>query len=163
MAIPADAVQFVVDVRQGNGVSSPNQDWAKHLFYEKAEDYSLRLDVSGEVGCVTKSSIEALFDRATVKIELHFTTSSIEALFDRDPVEAELHFTTKHKDVIASYSGVPADHETYKGEYVVDPKFSQQELETANKIVANDIIVTPIAVNQVTNLAGGYTVIIGRA
>lgn len=91
------------------------------------------------------------------------TKSSIEALFDRDPVEIELHFTTKHKEIIAEYSGVPGGHETYKGEYTVDPKFSQQELATANKIVANDIVVTPIAVNQVTNLAGGYTVIIGRA
>lgn len=51
---------------------------------------------------------------------------------------------------------------TYTGETVVIPKaFENQTLETAFKTVYQDITVTEIPYNEVSNLSGGLTVSIG--
>lgn len=49
----------------------------------------------------------------------------------------------------------------YEGEYVVDPKFEPQRLETNKKSMYNDVTVNEIAVLEVGNLGGGYTMTIG--
>lgn len=49
----------------------------------------------------------------------------------------------------------------YRGEYVVDPKFLVQSLETTNKVLHDDVTVNAIQVESVTNLSGGQTVYIG--
>jgi len=49
----------------------------------------------------------------------------------------------------------------YSGEYVVDPKFSEQILETKDKKMRDDVTVNPIMVSRTTNLSGGTTVYIG--
>lgn len=53
------------------------------------------------------------------------------------------------------------ESETYPGPYVVDPSFANQILETAQKIMSDDVTVHPIEVSRVSNLSGGTTVYIG--
>lgn len=49
----------------------------------------------------------------------------------------------------------------YIGAYTVDPKFYEQTLETASKIMRDDVTVHAIEVQRVSNPAGGRTVYIG--
>lgn len=51
--------------------------------------------------------------------------------------------------------------DTYEGEYNVTPRVYQQTLETANKLLVDDIIVEIIPFSKVINLSNGYTVTIG--
>ena len=50
----------------------------------------------------------------------------------------------------------------YEGEYVVNPKFEPQKLETNKKSMYDDVTVNEIAVLEVGNLGGGYTMTIGH-
>lgn len=56
---------------------------------------------------------------------------------------------------------VERDAPTYIGQTTVEPDFNGTVLETANKIVLNDITVNPIQVESVSNPSGGRTVYIG--
>lgn len=49
----------------------------------------------------------------------------------------------------------------YEGDYVVDPRFYAQVLETRNLAMHEDVTVRPIRVEPVENYKGGYTVWIG--
>lgn len=49
----------------------------------------------------------------------------------------------------------------YNGVTEVTPDFEGLTLQTSHKIVANDITVNPIQVENVSNLSGGITVFIG--
>lgn len=51
--------------------------------------------------------------------------------------------------------------EEYKGDYEVIPTFEKQTLETARKVMREDVTVKEIAVTVVSNSSGGNTVIIG--
>ncbi len=55
----------------------------------------------------------------------------------------------------------PADAETYKGAYIVDPDFTTQTLATKYKRMSDDVTVNAIEVQRVSNTAGGRTVYIG--
>lgn len=47
---------------------------------------------------------------------------------------------------------------TYDGEYEVTPKISEQELETKNKSMTDNVKVLSIPFSEVTNPEGGKTV-----
>lgn len=49
----------------------------------------------------------------------------------------------------------------YDGEYVVDPKFTAQQLPTSGTTLNKDLTVNAIAVNKTANAAGGNTIVIG--
>ena len=49
----------------------------------------------------------------------------------------------------------------YEGEYVVEPNFEEQTLETQNKALRQKIAVAAIKVEYTDNAAGGKTVTIG--
>ena len=51
--------------------------------------------------------------------------------------------------------------EKYVGNYHITPSMQRQSLQTAEKLVAEDIIINEIPVYRTQNLSGGYTVIIG--
>ena len=51
--------------------------------------------------------------------------------------------------------------ETYKGEYVITPKFEDKILNTKNKSMQEDVKINAIPVERVANTSGGNTVIIG--
>ena len=53
------------------------------------------------------------------------------------------------------------DAPVYTGETTVDPDFTWTVLQTAQKIVTNNITVNPIQVESVSNIQGGRTVYIG--
>jgi len=57
---------------------------------------------------------------------------------------------------VRSGGGMP-----YKGDYVVDPRFEAQTLETKDKIMSDDVTVNPIEVARVSNPSGGKTIFIG--
>ncbi len=53
------------------------------------------------------------------------------------------------------------DAPVYTGETTVNPDFNGTVLQTAQKIVTNNITVNPIQVESVSNIQGGRTVYIG--
>lgn len=53
------------------------------------------------------------------------------------------------------------DAPVYTGDTTVDPDFTGTVLQTAQKIVTNNITVNPIQVESVSNIQGGRTVYIG--
>lgn len=56
----------------------------------------------------------------------------------------------------------PEDIDAYVGQYEVIPlPLVEQILQTTNKVLTEDIVVSPIPYATVSNLAGGYTAIIG--
>lgn len=61
-----------------------------------------------------------------------------------------------------SFSGGTALPENYLGPYEVTPKGSEQELETENKYLTDNIIVREIKRWDVGNTSGGNTVYIGE-
>lgn len=50
----------------------------------------------------------------------------------------------------------------YGGEYVVIPKVEDQTLETENKVLKENVLVTAIPYFEVSNIADGITVYIGE-
>ena len=52
-------------------------------------------------------------------------------------------------------------HDTYNGTCEVTPTAEEQTLATANKVVPSDITINKIPYAEVSNPAGGVTVIIG--
>ena len=56
----------------------------------------------------------------------------------------------------------PDNIEEYVGQYEVIPlPLVEQILQTTNKVLTEDVVVAPIPYATVSNLAGGYTAIIG--
>lgn len=51
--------------------------------------------------------------------------------------------------------------EIYEGDYDVTPDFTTQTLETAQKIMTDDVTVEPIPVYRTSNPQGGKTIYIG--
>lgn len=49
----------------------------------------------------------------------------------------------------------------YTGEYIIDPDFDRQTLQTKQKYMTDNITVNPIQVESVSNIEGGRTVYIG--
>ena len=58
---------------------------------------------------------------------------------------------------------IPAmpEGEIYDGEYRVDPAFEEKILETKRKVMEDDVHVSAIQVERVSNPSGGHTVYIG--
>ena len=50
----------------------------------------------------------------------------------------------------------------YEGEYIVEPRKVQQELETAQKSMRENVVVLPIYYSEVSNPMGGNTAFIGK-
>lgn len=55
-----------------------------------------------------------------------------------------------------------ADAPSYEGKYIVDPDFKEQTLETANKLMADNVTIKEIPHFEVDNESGGTTFYIGR-
>jgi hypothetical protein len=63
--------------------------------------------------------------------------------------------------VIVTTDVIGGDVEEYDGSYEITPKAEEQILPTAYKVMRNDVTVNKIPYAEVTNPAGGTTVIIG--
>lgn len=55
----------------------------------------------------------------------------------------------------------PAGTEVYRGAYAVKPGFTEQVLATKNKMLTDNVKVSAIEVQRVSNTSGGRTVYIG--
>lgn len=62
---------------------------------------------------------------------------------------------------VSSIYGTAGGHQYYRGQYVVEPDWDQQVLETKNLLMSDDVTVEGIYVAKVDNSAGGKTVYIG--
>lgn len=54
-----------------------------------------------------------------------------------------------------------SDIEIYRGDYIVEPDFTEQVLATKNKMLTDNVKVSAIEVQRVSNTSGGRTVYIG--
>lgn len=68
---------------------------------------------------------------------------------------------TPEKRIVGTLGKEVVHIPTYPGPYVVTPMFSEQVLNTNNKLMSSDVEVEAIYVSSVTNPAGGNTVYIG--
>ena len=52
-------------------------------------------------------------------------------------------------------------HAHYEGEYVITPRVYEQEMETDDKVMDDDVTILPIPITKVSNPQGGNTATIG--
>lgn len=80
-------------------------------------------------------------------------------LIDENPIPLEVL-----DDELIDFELIGGDIDSvpkYTGTYIVEPKFTQQELATTNKMLTKDIVVEAIEVARTSNPSGGKTVYIG--
>ena len=78
--------------------------------------------------------------------------SAFSVLFDNAGADFKLKF---------SISGEKVEAEVYDGDYVVIPKVESQTMETAQKLMREDVVVRAIPFSKVPNTSGGNTISIG--
>jgi hypothetical protein len=78
--------------------------------------------------------------------------------------KAAVHGRLQGKSALAgNMAAAYATHiETYNGDYEVTPKMEAQTLQTAMKMMRNDVQVKPIPIHRTSNASGGTTVYIGK-
>lgn len=91
-----------------------------------------------------------------MKIDVSFkeTNSNLDICFTEEQVNIDVAFS--ERQII-----VTSNIEPYEGDYVVDPAFEIQILDTIGKRMTDDIIINDIKVYSVSNPYGGRTVYIG--
>lgn len=72
-----------------------------------------------------------------------------------------LYGTIHSKGTICGTICKPVGYADYTGSYDVVPKFEEQTLQTASKLMRDDVVVKEITVTKIANSSGGNTVIIG--
>lgn len=82
-----------------------------------------------------------------------YRVATFEPEFNLDDMSFEPEF-----DVNVNTQG---DVVPYTGDYIVDPNFATQMLETKEKFMLDNVTVNPIEVARVSNPAGGRTIYIG--
>jgi hypothetical protein len=82
----------------------------------------------------------------------------LEDLKGRTPEKGTDYFTEKEKEeMIADVIDALPLYTNYE----VTPSFEKQELETAQKVMGQNMTINPISITKTTNPSGGLTVIIG--
>lgn len=71
-------------------------------------------------------------------------------------------FSQKPAIIVLRGAVTQSNLDVYDGEYIATPTTSEQILETKGKVMADDVTVLEIPYFETTNLAGGYTVYIGK-
>lgn len=97
--------------------------------------------------------MESVYRVATFDPEFNLDDMSFEPEFYLDDMSFKPEF-----DVIVNTQG---DAVPYTGDYIVDPDFATQMLETKEKFMLDDVTINPIEVARVSNPAGGRTIYIG--
>lgn len=93
-----------------------------------------------------------LHDPMVVRLDIE----EVELCYDLEAESDELCFDLDIEETIVID---PSTHDYYRGIYVVTPRaYSQTVLETADKIMRDDVTVLEIPYYEVSNLSGGYTV-----
>lgn len=97
--------------------------------------------------------MDSVYRVATFEPEFNLDDMSFEPEFDLDDMSFDPEF-----DVAVNTQG---DVVPYTGDYIVDPDFATQTLETKEKYMLDNVTVNPIEVARVSNPAGGRTIYIG--
>lgn len=90
--------------------------------------------------------------------------AGIEVYFKRNPVNELPDVTVEDNDKILKVidgKWTVAELSVYSGDYAVTPTVDGQTLETARKLMSDDVNVKPIPYYDVDNTSGGSTVYIG--
>jgi hypothetical protein len=90
-----------------------------------------------------------------MRVDVEF--KEIKGEFDLQLNESESSFDA----IFEHYQGGADAVEAYDGEYEVTPRIEAQTLQTAEKLMVNDVTVHAIPYAEVTNTAGGITATIG--
>lgn len=103
-----------------------------------------------------------LESNATRQVVEYITTETdlikvANAIRAKSGTTAKLSFPDGFVQAINSYTG----GEEYDGDYQVTPKFTEEVLKTKNKLMKDNVLVSPIEVARVSNPSGGTTVYIG--
>lgn len=91
----------------------------------------------------------------TIKIKVRLKNTIIKI---KPSISKNIHLKARLAVNVAHYS---PDIDLYSGEYEVTPTFEQNELDTKNKLLTEDVVVHKIPVSFTQNLSGGNTVYIG--
>lgn len=99
--------------------------------------------------------IEVTFEQIEADMQIDFDETAVEIpiQFDSDD-DFEVGFG-EVTEVI------PDDIPAYEGNYEVNPTFADQILDTSGLLMEEDVTIKPIPIYEVSNNAGGTTVIIG--
>ena len=89
-------------------------------------------------------------------VDFELADTELVVTFDTDPMLLSAEFENLFEVEVDS-----SGYGTYKGDYVVDPDWDAQKLDTKNKKLSDDITVNAIELQRVSNAAGGCTVYIG--
>lgn len=89
-------------------------------------------------------------------VDFELADTELEVTFDSDPMLLSAEFENLFEVEVDS-----SGYGTYKGDYVIDPDWDAQKLDTKNKKLNDDITVNAIELQRVSNAAGGCTVYIG--
>lgn len=84
--------------------------------------------------------------RLSVKSDAVYRLSASSPKYQLSAIQAQLVYTGGEK---------------YDGEYQVTPKFTEEILETKDKLMKENVTISPIGVARVSNPSGGTTVYIG--
>ena len=79
--------------------------------------------------------------------------------------EVAIKFTLDNNSFVADFGPIfeisGSGVEIYQGDYIVEPNFTEQVLATKNKMLTDNVKVSAIEVQRVSNTSGGRTVYIG--
>lgn len=89
-------------------------------------------------------------------VDFELSATELYVTFDTDPMFLSAEFENLFEIEVDS-----SGYGTYKGDYVIDPDWDTQKLDTKNKKLNDDITVNAIDLQRVSNAAGGRTVYIG--
>ena len=81
-------------------------------------------------------------------------------IIDKDVLSASI----EDDEIEVDYLNILVVEDTpnkYEGEYIINPKFEEQILETKDKQMTENVVIEPISVVKTSNTSGGNTVIIG--
>ena len=87
--------------------------------------------------------------------------SQCENLTGRVRSEIQLVGAIRSEGKLVGRLSKPVGYDTYDGSYEVTPKCESQTMNTNNKLMKKDVTIQPIPCAEVTNPAGGKTMIIG--
>ena len=74
---------------------------------------------------------------------------------------AKISGTVVANGVLHGHVSMPTEFSAYHGEYEVTPAIDEQSLATKDKRMLDDVTIQAIPYTEVTNPAGGKTIIIG--
>ena len=134
--------------------------------YVKADEYDVKLNVERDLayalfGYATPADV-AKGKTFTSGLGIKQTGTKEEAVAPSGSISITENGTYDVTDKAQAVVNVPqSGGEEYAGDYRVIPKFTEKVLQTKNKLMKDNVSISPIEVTRVSNPSGGTTVYIG--